>query len=132
VGSLRSCTPVLFERPLFESHADPIVAAPDGMAAAHELIGFDKQGEGLRQEERIADVKPRAAGGDVPHRAIHAAATTEGKRAVLENPVPGRHSLLDHCREFQISLIFLIQVANRNYGYLNRMSAEFSFAFTFR
>jgi hypothetical protein len=45
---------------LFEQHADAIVAAPDGMTAAHELIRFDEQDEGLRQAEGIGDVKPRA------------------------------------------------------------------------
>jgi hypothetical protein len=90
--------PVLIERPLFEGYADPIVAAPDGMAAAHELIGFDEQGEGLRQAEGIGDVKPCATGRNVPHRAIYATAAGEGEGAMLEYPVSRRYSFLDHGR----------------------------------
>jgi hypothetical protein len=33
------------DRPLFEGDANAVVATPNGMTAAHELIGFDDQGE---------------------------------------------------------------------------------------
>jgi hypothetical protein len=83
---------------LFERHANPGVAAPDRVAAPHELIGLDEQREGLRQTKGIGNVKPRAARGNVSDHAIDAAASAEGEGAVLEHPVSRRHSFLDHCR----------------------------------
>ena len=85
---------------LVERDADPTVAAPDGMAAAHELISLYDQREGLRQAEGIGDIEPCAARGNVPDHAVDAAASTEGEGAMLEYPVSWRSSFLVHCRKF--------------------------------
>jgi hypothetical protein len=79
-----------------ERHADPLLAAPDRVAAAHELIGFDDERERWRHANRTCNIEPRAARRNVSHRAVDAAATAKGEHAVFQHSVSGRGPFLDH------------------------------------
>src|SRR3979409_2771384 len=77
-------------RILVERDADPLFAAPDRVATAHELIGRDDQREGPRDAERIGKINACATGRDVSHGAVDAAPAAERDRAAFEDPVAGR------------------------------------------
>jgi hypothetical protein len=75
---------------------------------AHELIGLYQEHERLRQGEGIGDIEPCPTRGNVPHRAIEAAATAKGESAVFEHPLSGRCSLLYHGSKSQTAPFALI------------------------
>ena len=59
------------------------------MAVPHEVIAVDTQREMIRQARRSGNVQSRAAGRDVPHRAVDRVTVPECQSSALEYAVSG-------------------------------------------
>lgn len=81
---------------LAEGDTDPLLFPPDHVAYSAKFCTVNHKREIIRNTDRAGNLKTRAVGRQIPHKAINAASSIENDRAGLQNSSSGHLSSFVH------------------------------------